>query len=189
MQYLILSASSGGDPLNCNVPGTYEAPEIIHPEQTAMEKVTVTLGGKTYGAALPWADTTVMSPTDMAMGVAAPATGRLSAAVLARTAFIHHRTATTVHGDQPKVMKLLGDMSGNEMFVSGYAKHLSTCFGTVQAAPIAIGARGNASELVSFAGRTLPSISPTQLKQLLTGSGRDRHRRRWCRCARCATSR
>ena len=30
--------------------------------------------------------------------------------------------------------------------------------------------RGNASELVSFAGRTLPSISPTQLKQLLTGA-------------------
>ena len=173
MQYLILSASSNGDPLNCNVPGTYEAPEIIHPEQTSMEKVTVTLGGKTYGAALPWADPTVMSPTDMAMGVAAPATGRLSSAVLARTAFIHHRTATTVHGDQPKVMKLLGDMSGNEMIISSYAKHLSTCFGTVQAAPIAIGARGNASELVSFAGRTLPSISPTQLKQLLTGSGRD----------------
>jgi hypothetical protein len=27
--------------------------------------------------------------------------------VLARTAFFHHRTGTTVHGDQPKVMKLL----------------------------------------------------------------------------------
>ena len=57
--------------------------------------------------------------------------------MLARTAFIHHRTGTTVHGDQPKVMKLLGDMSGGEMVVSAYAKHLSTCFGTVQAAPIA----------------------------------------------------
>ena len=90
--------------------------------------------------------------------------------MLARTAFFHHRTGTTVHGDQPKVMKLLGDTSGGEMIVSAYAKHLSTCFGTVQAAPIAVGARGNASELVSFAGRTLPSISPTQLKQLLTGS-------------------
>ena len=55
--------------------------------------------------------------------------------------------------------------------MSAYAKHLAACFGTVQAAPIAVGARGNSSELVSFAGRTLPSISPTQLKQLL-------HRRR-----------
>jgi hypothetical protein len=64
-------------------------------------------------------------------------------------------------------------MSGGEMVISAYAKHLSTCFGTVQAAPIAVGARGNSSELVSFAGRTLPSISPTQLKQLLTGSRTD----------------
>lgn len=173
LQYLILSASSAGDPMNCNVPGTYEAPEIIHPEQTSMERVALDIGGKSYGAALPWADPTVMSPTDMAMGVATPATGQLSSAVLARTVFFHHRTGTTVHGDQPKVMKLLGDMSGGEMIVSAYAKHLAACFGTVQAAPIAVGARGNSSELVSFAGRMLPSISPTQLRQLLTGSRND----------------
>ena len=173
LQYLILSVSSNGDPLNCNVPGTYEATSIIHPTQTEVEQVPLTLGASTYGAALPWADPSVMSPTDMAMGVATPATGQLNAAVLARTAFFHHRTGTTVHGDQPKVMKLLGDMSGGEMVVSAYAKHLSTCFSTVQAAPIAVGARGNSSELVSFAGRTLPSISPTQLKQLLTGSRTD----------------
>jgi hypothetical protein len=173
LQYLILSVSSNGDPLNCNVPGTYEQPAIVHPTQPAMEMVPVMLGDKSYGAALPWADPSVMSPTDVAMGVATPATGQLTSAVLARTAFFHHRTGTTVHGDQPKVMRLLGDMSGGEMVVSAYAKHLSTCFGTVQAAPIAVGARGNSSELVSFAGRTLPSISPTQLKQLLTGSRND----------------
>lgn len=173
LQYLIMSVSSNGDPLNCNVPGTYEATTIVHPTQTEVEQVPLTIGGQTFGAALPWADPSVLSPTDMAMGVATPATGQLSSAVLARTAFFHHRTGTTVHGDQPKVMKLLGDMSGGEMAVSAYAKHLSTCFGTVQAAPIAVGARGNSSELVSFAGRTLPSISPTQLKQLLTGSKSD----------------
>jgi hypothetical protein len=173
LQYLILSLSSNGDPLNCNVPGTYEIPAIIHPTQTEMEQVPLTLGSQTVGAALPWADPSVLSPTDMAMGVATPATGQLKSSVLARTAFIHHRTGTTVHGDQPKVMKLLGDMSGGEMVVSAYAKHLSTCFGTVQAPPISVGARGNSSELISFAGRTLPSISPTQLKQLLTGSKTD----------------
>src|SRR5580765_1331027 len=70
LEYLILSLSSNGDPLNCNVPGTYEAPEIIHPLQTEVEKVSVTLGAQSYGAALPWADQTVLSPTDMAMGVA-----------------------------------------------------------------------------------------------------------------------
>ena len=75
--------------------------------------------------------------------------------MLARTSFFHYRTGTTVHGDQPKVMKLLGDTTGGEMVVSSYAKHLAACFGTVQAAPIAVGARGNASELVSFGGRML----------------------------------
>ncbi len=156
MQYLVMSTSSSGDPLNCNVPGTYEAPEIIHPLQPTVAATTLNLGGRSYGAALPWAGTDVG--------------GALTPATLARTGFFHYSTRSTVHGDQPKVMKLLGGTSRSEMMISAYAKHLATCFGTVQPEPIAVGARGNASELVSFAGRTLPSISPTQLKQLLTGS-------------------
>ncbi len=156
MQYLIVSTSSMGDPINCNCPGTYEATDIIHPTQAEVAATQITLGGKTYGAALPWAPT--------ASG------GSLDPATLARTSFFHHTTGTTVHGDQPKVMKLLGDLSGGEMFVSAVAKHLSTCFGTVQAEPIALGAGSNASELVSFGGRTLASIRPTQLKQLLAAS-------------------
>jgi len=159
LQYLIISTSSSGDPMNCNVPGTYEAAPIIHPLQPEMAPTMVTLGGKTYGAALPWA------PTDVG--------GALGAAVLARACFFHHMTRSTVHGDQPKVMKLVGATAGREMIVSAYAKHLSACFGTVQPEPVAVGARGNSSELVSYSGRTLPSISPTQLKQLLTGSKTD----------------
>jgi hypothetical protein len=156
MQYLVMSTSSSGDPLNCNVPGTYEAPEIIHPLQPTVATTTINIGGRNYGAALPWAGTDVG--------------GALAPATLARTGFFHYSTRSTVHGDQPKVMKLLGGTSRSEMMISAYAKHLATCFGTVQTEPIAVGARGNASELVSFAGRTLPSISPTQLKQLLTSS-------------------
>ncbi len=156
LQYLIVSTSSAGDPMNCNVPGTYEAPEIVHPLQPEVAATQVQLGAKTYGAALPWASTDVG--------------GALSPATLARTSFFHHMTRSTVHGDQPKVMKLMGGMNRGEMLVSAYAKHLSTCFGTIQPEPVAVGARNNASELVSFAGRSLPAISPTQLKQLLTGS-------------------
>src|SRR5262247_4497056 len=166
LQYLIVSTSSNGDPLNCNCPGTYEATTIVHPADPEVEKITLQIGGQSYGAALPWADPSVTNST-------AANTGRLTSAVLARTSFFHYRTGTTVHGDQPKVMKLLGDTAGGEMVVSSYAKHLSTCFATVQAAPIAVGARSNASELVSFGGRMLPSISPTQLKQLLTGARGD----------------
>ncbi len=39
-QYLILSTSSNGDPVNCNCPGTYENTSLIHPsadEMTATE--------------------------------------------------------------------------------------------------------------------------------------------------------
>ena len=160
LQYLIVSTSSNGDPINCNCPGTYEKTDIIHPQQAEVAATQVMLGSQAYGAALPWAPTSVTG-------------GQLDPATLARISFFHHSTGTTVHGDQPKVMKLLGDLSGGEMFVSAVAKHLSTCFGTVQAEPIALGASFNASELVSFAGRTLPSIRPTQLKQLLTGSKTD----------------
>ncbi|HMI83984.1 MAG TPA: DUF1501 domain-containing protein [Polyangiaceae bacterium] len=159
LQYLILSTSSSGDPMNCNVPGTYEAAPIIHPLAVTMAPTMVTLGGKAYGAALPWAGTDVG--------------GALAPATLARTAFIHHTTRSTVHGDQPKVMKLLGALTGGEMVVSAFAKHLSGCFGTVQPEPVAVGARGNSSELISYSGRTLPSVSPTQLKQLLTGNKND----------------
>jgi hypothetical protein len=159
LQYLILSTSSSGDPMNCNAPGTYEAAPIIHPTQATMAATMVTLGGKAYGAALPWAGTDVG--------------GALAPATLARTAFFHHTTRSTVHGDQPKVMKLLGALTGGEMAVSAFAKHLSGCFGTVQPEPVALGARGNSSELVSYSGRTLPSVSPTQLKQLLTGNKND----------------
>jgi hypothetical protein len=168
LQYLIVSTSSNGDPLNCNCPGTYEGTGagVVHPPDQEVEKTTLTINGQSYGAALPWADPSVTNAS-------AANTGQLSSAVLARTTFFHYRTGTTVHGDQPKVMKLLGDTTGGEMIVSAYAKHLSTCFSTVQAAPIAVGARGNSSELVSFGGRMLPSISPTQLKQLLTGARGD----------------
>jgi hypothetical protein len=156
LQYLIVSASSMGDPINCNCPGTYEAADIIHPQQPEMAATALQLGDKTYQVAKPWATV--------------EAGGALQAAVHARTLFFHHSTRTTVHGDQAKVMKLLGATNRGEMLVSAYAKHLSSCFGTVQQEPIAVGARGNAGELVSFAGRTLPAVSPTQLKQLLTGT-------------------
>jgi uncharacterized protein DUF1501 len=170
MQYLLVSANFNGDPINCNCPGTYAtggtavASMAIHPTQEEMTATNVSLGGVSYGASLPWSDPSV---------VVGASKGQLKTATLARTSFFHHLTASTVHGDQPKVMKLMGKTSGNEMLVSAFAKHLAPCFGTVQTEPIAVGAGRNGAELVSFSGRTLPSIAPTQLKQLLTGSKTD----------------
>lgn len=156
LQYLIVSASSMGDPINCNCPGTYENSAAVHPAQDTMKATALQLGGKATTAAQPWANV--------------EAGGKLKQSTLDRTCFFHHMTRSTVHGDQPKVMKLLGATSGGEMIVSAYAKHLAGCFGTIQPEPVAVGAANNASELVSYSGRTLPSIGPMQLKQLLTGS-------------------
>jgi hypothetical protein len=152
-QFLVVSTSSAGDSISCNCPGTYEASAIVHPSDASMAPTQFTLGAKTVTAAAPWAG--------------------LSDAVRSRTNFFHHITGATVHGDHPKAMRLLGKTSGGEMWPSIYAKHLFKCLGTVQAEPVAVGAGGNALELISFSGRALPTVSPTQLKQLLTGSKTD----------------
>ena len=173
MQYLIVSTNFNGDPINCNCPGTYENTAAIHPTQEEVEKTTVQLGSTSYGAALPWAATTVTSAAGASTGQLKAMAGLNNQTILSRTAFFHHMTGSTVHGDQPKVMKLMGKTAANEMLVSAYAKLLAPCFSTVQAEPIALGAGRNGSELLSYSGRTLPSVSPTQLKQLLTGSKTD----------------
>ena len=152
-QFLILSCSSAGDSISCNCPGTYTNGAIIHPADATMAATPLMLGSTSVTAAAPWA--------------------ALPAATLARTNFFHYATGATVHGDHPKAMRLLGQTANNEMVPSIYAKHLFPCLGTVQSEPVAVGAGGNALEMLSFTGRTLPAISPTQLKQLLTGSATD----------------
>lgn len=152
-QFLVVSASSAGDPISCNVPGTYEAAAIIHPKQVEFAPTSFTLGNKTVKAAQVWST--------------------LSESVRSRTNFFHHTSGGLVHGDHPKVMRLLGKSKGGEMWPSIYAKHLAPCLGTVQAEPVAVGTGGNALELISFSRRTLPTIAPTQLRQLLTGSKTD----------------
>jgi hypothetical protein len=152
-QFLIVSASSAGDSISCNCPGTYGAAAIMHPSDTSMAATSFTLGSATVTAAAPWA--------------------ALTAAVRGRTNFFHYTTGATVHGDHPKAMRLLGRTANNEMMPSIYAKHLYPCLGTVQAEPVAVGTSGNALEMIAFSGRTLPTISPTQLKQLLTGAMND----------------
>lgn len=153
LQFLVASSSSAGDPMSCNVPGTYEAAGIIHPTQAEFVATPFDFGGKTVKGAQVWST--------------------LSESVRKRTNFFHHITGGLVHGDHPKVMRFLGNSSGGEMWPSIYAKRLAPCLGTVQAEPVSVGAGGNALEQVAFQGRTLAAISPTQLKQLLTGAMTD----------------
>src|SRR4029079_3947319 len=72
-QFLVVSASSAGDPHSCNVPGTYDAPTIIHPTQAEFAPTPISLGQQQVTGAQIWST--------------------LSPAVLARSNFFHHITS------------------------------------------------------------------------------------------------
>lgn len=143
-QHLILSTSSAGDPLNVNVPGTYDFADIVHPADPAMARTALSLGGRRCFAAAPWAT--------------------LPQAVLDRTLFFHHATLTNQHPGLPTVMRLHGGTARREMLPSIIARHLAARLGTLQAEPLSIGAE----EVLSSEGRPLPNLSPTALRDALT---------------------
>src|ERR1051326_8649877 len=122
-QYIIMSTSGNGDPINANTPGTYLDSGIVHPDPAAnpsMAPATMSIGGQNYTAALPW---TQLDPT-----------------IISRTTFWHIMTNTPVHPKQPDVQKLLGATQANEMLPSLLAKQLAPCLGTIQTQTITLGA-------------------------------------------------
>lgn len=143
-QYLILVTSEDGDPLNANVPGTYDSPDIYHSNDFRMAPTPMTVGGLRTVAARPWAT--------------------LDAAVLARTCFFHHGTYTINHGNHPKVLRLMGAVRRQEMLISLLARNLAPCLGTIQTEPAVI-----SPNLITYQGRVLPILSPPDLSALLSG--------------------
>jgi hypothetical protein len=141
-QYLILSTSGQGDPVNTNAPGTYEDPKIGHPADPSMKATSMTVGTTQTTAAAPWA--------------------ALPQAMLNQTCFFHHGTYTLIHADEPNVMSVMGDVSQNEMLVSMIAKQMATCLGTIQQQPITLGGTG-----ITFGGQPLPVLPPTSLSTML----------------------
>ncbi|AKU99127.1 hypothetical protein AKJ09_05791 [Labilithrix luteola] len=142
-QFLILSTSGTGDPINANAPGTYDltfAQKALHPASDAMAATPISLGGKSWNAARPWSTLTTLD----------------------RTQFFHHATLTNNHSDQQKVMSLMGATKNNEMAVSIYSAYLQTVLGTIQAQPIALD-----REVITFAGATVPRLAPSALTRLL----------------------
>jgi len=150
-QYLILSMSSGGDALNCNVPGTYDLPAsfasgtINHadPMDMSMTPGSMTVGGKQWTAAKPWTS--------------------LPKEILDRTVFFHHSTGTANHGELGRVLELFGSLRRGQWLPSYFAKNLSTCLATVQPQPVTIG-----GEQLSFDGQYLPKLTPSGLKAVLS---------------------
>jgi hypothetical protein len=142
-QYLIFSTSGAGDPLNANVPGTYDFADIAHSPDPRMTPTSFKLGATTVKAAQVWST--------------------LPQNVLDRTVFFHHGTYTNNHPNLPKVLKLMGATAKSEMLVSVFAKQLATCFGTIQREPLSIGA----GDILTFDGRSLANLPPRGLRDLL----------------------
>jgi hypothetical protein len=146
-QFIILSTSGNGDPINASVPGTYEDANIAHSLDPTMVPTSLTIQGQTYTAAAPWAT--------------------LPQAVLDRTCFWHLMTNTPVHPEEPDVLKLMEATLASEMLPSLLAAQLAPCLGTIQTEPISVGAT-SPSEGLTFAGRALPIIPALALKATLT---------------------
>jgi len=140
-QYLIWATSGSGDPANANVPGTYDDPGIAHSLLAEMTPTPMTLSGKTYTAAKPWAS--------------------LPQSVLDRTCFFHHTTLTNSHANEGKVLKLMGAVKRQEMLISLIAKNLAPCLSTVQVEPASI-----SGEVITFGGRILPALTPVGLRDV-----------------------
>ncbi|MEM9692563.1 MAG: hypothetical protein AAGA56_08465 [Myxococcota bacterium] len=144
---LILSVSAQGDPVNANVPGTYDDSMIAHPADPAMAPTELRMSGRTSVAARPWAD--------------------LGPGVLDRMAFIHHATYTPVHGEMGRVQRLMEATEKNDMLISLFSRELAPRLGTVQSDPVSLGANGG--ELLTSAGRVLGNVAPLSVRQALGG--------------------
>ncbi len=146
-QFIIFNTSGQGDPINANVPGTYDDSKIVHSADPSMAPTQIQIAGQAYTAAAPWAQL----PQD----------------VLDRTCFWHLMTDTPVHPKEPDVLKLMGATAAGEMLPSLLAKQLAACLGTIQTQPLCLGATTPAESL-SFGGAALPIIPALALKSTLT---------------------
>lgn len=145
-QFVIFSTTGAGDPVNCNAPGTYDDPNIAHPNDPSMAATPMTFGGKTIKGAQVWST--------------------LPPEVLARTCFFHHATYTVIHPDEGKVLRMMGAVAQGEMLPSMLSRELSVPLGTVRAQPITLS--GNFSEAVYYQGSPQPLLTPTTLASVLT---------------------
>jgi hypothetical protein len=144
-QYLILSTSALGDPLNASAPGSYVTGTENNP-LPGMEPTMVQLGSQSARGAACWAT--------------------LPAALRARMSFFHHRTFTNAHPEHRKVMTLLGAAKAEsgttpEMLASVLGQELSQALGTIQSEPVPLG-----PDTLTFKGRALNSIQATGLRSL-----------------------
>jgi hypothetical protein len=177
-QYVIFQTSGNGDPINANVPGTYNDANgsqgtsgIYHSPDPSMAPTSLKVGSWSGLAALPWAQPYQAVPTIGTIPLLGSIPGGTPAAqwqtVLNQTTFWHIATTTPVHPKEPDVLKMMDQTTSDEMLVSILSKQLQPQLNTIQAQPIALGATSPSESLV-YGGQAQPLIPPTALKATLT---------------------
>lgn len=143
LSFLLLAASDRGDPVNCNCPGSYDHPGIVHPDGAELAPTALRLGDTDTTGAQVWST--------------------LPQWALDRACFIHHSTRTVVHSEMQKVLRLQDATDLEEMLPTLIAERGAACLGTVQTLPVNLGKYVQ----LTAGGLALPRIKPSALKQLL----------------------
>lgn len=145
-QYVIFSSSGAGDPLNANVPGCYDDPNIHHSTDGSMAATPISLAGKTVRGAQIWST--------------------LPQSMLDTACFFHHATYTAGHPDEGKVLRLQGAITRGEMLPSLLAASLAGQHGTLREQAVSFGLDG-----VFHKGVLQPRLSPAALANALNAPG------------------
>jgi len=141
--YLVYCARRSGDPMNCNVPGTYKE-GYDHAAAFATPEM-MTIGNQTHQAASAW--------------------NRLNNSIKQTANFFHMRTNTNSHNELDTVMKIFGSIEpiegrSSEMLPSIISYEMSKRLNTQLQSPIAMGG------ILSFKGRNQQVYSPNSIRSL-----------------------
>jgi hypothetical protein len=151
-QFLIFSENEKGDPVNCNVPGSYVAGTWRNSSANFSAPPLYLFGTQQFQAAVPW--------------------GNLDSDLRARLNFFHHKTGASNHPESRSVLSIYGAVmgesgSGSEMLPSAAAQENYSALGTIQKEPVCM------SGLISYRGLDLANILPDKLKALFAGGQTD----------------
>ena len=143
--FLLMSLSVAGDPLNANCPGSYVSGVYNNPHPD-LAPTSLRLGSVSTTAAAPWA--------------------ALPSGLLSRTSFLHVATTAVSHNQFDSVVKLNGaaknaEGRGAETLPALIAGETASLLGTVQSEPIAL-----APDPISVRGMPVSYVKPSDMVAL-----------------------
>lgn len=145
-QFVLFATSSNGDPMSCNVPGTYLDANVAHADHPSMVATTFALGDQQVVGAQIWST----MPTALA----------------SRFCFFHHASGTQVHGDEGAILKLRNATASTEALPVVLGRALQTPLGCLRPQPINLSQ--DAQAVFTFDSAPQPQYNPGTLATLLT---------------------